>query len=158
MLIYEQARDALVKKLGPDHPSTLITMHNLASAYLAAGKRADAIELLEQVRDAQARRLPANHPEILSTLNNLASAYQSAGRASEAMVLYEQAAEGVEQRRFQHQHAGRAEVAARRQRARGDVPAEPGDRDHIRRHADRGERGDERVGEARRDLVRDEAQ
>ena len=31
--LFEQVRDAQVKKLGADHPDTLTTLHNLAGAY-----------------------------------------------------------------------------------------------------------------------------
>ena len=63
-------------KLGPDHPDTLATLHNLAWAYQAAGKLPKAIALLERVRDAQIAKLGPDHPDTLITLNNLASAYR----------------------------------------------------------------------------------
>ena len=35
-------------RLGPDHPSTLLNMNNLATAYLAAGRLNEALHLLEE--------------------------------------------------------------------------------------------------------------
>jgi tetratricopeptide (TPR) repeat protein len=107
MELLEQVRDTFVEKLGPNHPSTLSTRNNLALAYQAAGKLPKAIELLEHVRDAQVKQLGADHPRTLTTLNNLASAYFADGKPEQALPLFEQAAEGVEKRKFQHEHAWR---------------------------------------------------
>ena len=73
--LLERVRDALIAKLGPDHPDTPITLNNLALAYLAVGKLPEAIALLERVRDAEIARLGPDHPDTLNTLSNLATAY-----------------------------------------------------------------------------------
>ena len=104
--LFEQVRDARVKKLGVDHPDTLTTLNNLAVAYKSAGKLPEAIALFEQVRDAQVKKLGADHPGSLITLSNLAAAYQAAGRSLEALPLFEQAATGMAKLRFQHVFAG----------------------------------------------------
>src|SRR5262249_19412323 len=104
--LHEQLRDAVVKKLGADHPGTLATLNNLGNAYHAADRLPEAIKLLEQVRDACVKKLGADHPSTLSTLASLAAAYPSAGKLREAVTAFEQAAAGVEKRRFQHVHAG----------------------------------------------------
>ena len=61
-------------KLATDHPDTLDTLVNLATAYQAAGKLSEAIKLFEQVRDALVTKLGADHPDTLTSLNNLATA------------------------------------------------------------------------------------
>ena len=76
--------------LGPDHPSTLASRHNLASAYQDAGRLNDAIALYEQNLEDRARTLGPDHRDTLTSRNNLASAYQDAGRLNDAIALYEQ--------------------------------------------------------------------
>jgi len=77
----------LERLLGPDHPDTLTSRTNLASAYQAADKPAEAIPLFEQALFGRERLLGPDHPDTLSSRINLASAYQAAGRAAEAVVL-----------------------------------------------------------------------
>ncbi|MGI5219522.1 tetratricopeptide repeat protein [Nocardia sp. CA-290969] len=77
--------------LGAEHPGTLGTRHNLASAYQAAGRVAEAIPLYERTLTDSERVLGAEHPGTLGTRNNLALAYQVAGRVAEAIPLHERA-------------------------------------------------------------------
>ncbi len=67
--------------LGPDHPDTLNSRNNLAAAYVAAGRAAEAIELHQQTLAAFERVLGPDHPSTLSSRNNLAAAYRAAGQA-----------------------------------------------------------------------------
>ena len=76
--------------LGPDHPDTLTSRNNLANAYWAAGRRAEAISLHEQVLAARERVLGPDHPDTLSSRGNLAAFYQGADRTEEAISLHEQ--------------------------------------------------------------------
>jgi len=78
-----------LKKLGADHPDTLATLSNLATAYQATGRTADAIALFERVRDARVEKLGADHPHTLNTLNNLALAYWSLKRFDQSIPLFE---------------------------------------------------------------------
>jgi hypothetical protein len=89
MKMAETAAEGLERTLGPDHPDTLTALNNLASAYQAAGKLAEAIALLERVRDARIAKFGPDLPDTLTAVNNLASAYQAAGMLPEAIVLYE---------------------------------------------------------------------
>jgi hypothetical protein len=53
--------------LGPDHPDTLTSRNNLATAYRAAGRTGEAITLHEQTLAAIECILgprPSQHPEI----------------------------------------------------------------------------------------------
>ena len=79
--------------LGPDHPSTLASRNNLASAYQYAGRLDEAIALFEQTLEDSTRTLGPHHPNTLITRSNLAGAYQDAGRLEEAITLFEQTLE-----------------------------------------------------------------
>ncbi len=77
--------------LGPDHPDTIGSKHNLAMAYQAAGRIDESLALY---REALARRraiLGPDHPDTLFSMNNLASCSREAGRFDEALPLYEEA-------------------------------------------------------------------
>ncbi len=86
----EQAHDAQVKKLGPDHPHALATVHKLSGVDREAGKATKAIALLEQARDAQVKKLGPDLPDTLETLGSLAWAYKDAGKTTEAIAMFEQ--------------------------------------------------------------------
>ena len=72
--------------LGSDHPDTLTSRNNLALAYQAAGRAAEAIPLLERTLADRDRLLGANHPDTLTSRDNLASAYRAAGLAIKAAI------------------------------------------------------------------------
>ena len=60
--------------LGADHPVTLTSRHNLATAYWAGGRAAEAIPLFEQVLAAREHVLGHEHPATVTARNNLAMA------------------------------------------------------------------------------------
>jgi tetratricopeptide (TPR) repeat protein len=91
----ESAAEGLKRALGVDHLETLDTLHQLAVAYLHAGKLPEASALFEQVRDGEVKKLGADDPLTLITLSNLASTYQYAGRLPEAIALLEQARDTI---------------------------------------------------------------
>ncbi|RSN61518.1 Nephrocystin-3 [Amycolatopsis sp. WAC 04182] len=74
---------------GPDHPSTLTSRNNLASAYRSAGDLDRAIPLYEATLADRERVQGPDHPDTLLSRNNLASAYRSAGDLDRAIPLYE---------------------------------------------------------------------
>ncbi len=90
ILVGEPLTADLERVLGPDHPDTLGSRNNLATAYRAAGRAADAIRQHEQTLAALKRTLGPDHPDTLASRNNLALAYQAAGRAAGAIPLFEQ--------------------------------------------------------------------
>ena len=65
--------------LGPDHPDTLTSRNNLAAAYQAAGRAAEAIPLYEQTLADRERVLGPDHPDTLTSRNNLAAARAALG-------------------------------------------------------------------------------
>jgi hypothetical protein len=88
-LALETARVAeLERVLGPDHSDTLNARNNLAAAYQAAGRAADAIPLFEHTLVARERVLGPNHPDTLSSQNDLATSYQEASRYTEAILMF----------------------------------------------------------------------
>ncbi len=78
------------RALGPDHPDTLASRNNLAAAYRAAGRTAEAIPLHQQTLADRERVLGPDHPDTLASRNNLAVAYVAAGRSDEAIPLHRQ--------------------------------------------------------------------
>jgi tetratricopeptide (TPR) repeat protein len=84
-----RSSDTFRHSLGPDDPTTLTTLDNLAVNYRLAGRTAEAIALHERVRDARVRRLGSDHPDTLATLNHLAAAYRDARRMTDAIPLCE---------------------------------------------------------------------
>ena len=64
--------DDCAQTLGADHPGTLSAFTNLAYAYRAAGRTAEAIPLLERTLADSERVLGADHPNTLTSRNNLA--------------------------------------------------------------------------------------
>jgi hypothetical protein len=90
IVLLEKARATFQTRLGPDHSRTLLSMNNLATAYMAAGKLDLALPLFEQTLQLKKARLGPNHPDTLLSMNNLAAAYQAAGKLDLALPLYEE--------------------------------------------------------------------
>ncbi|MHB1423324.1 MAG: serine/threonine-protein kinase [Gemmataceae bacterium] len=89
----ERARDLTTEHLGPDHPHTLDSLHNLARAYSGLGRDADALKLMEEVVADRTRVLGPDHRDTLWGLNNLANCYADLGRTTEALRLREEVLE-----------------------------------------------------------------
>ena len=89
-LSLSDAVNLLDETLGSDHPDTLASRNNLASAYQDAGRLEQAIPLFERILADSERLLGPDHPHTLISRNNLAGAYESVGRLDEAIDLYEQ--------------------------------------------------------------------
>ncbi|MGO9791661.1 MAG: tetratricopeptide repeat protein [Solirubrobacteraceae bacterium] len=67
---------------------TLATRHELASAYRAAGRVAEAIAIYEALLADKERILGTEHPSTLTTRNNLASAYRALGHVGKTTVKW----------------------------------------------------------------------
>ena len=74
----------------PNHPDTLASRNNLASAYRSADRLEQTTDLLEQNLTEALRILGPDHPHTLIIRDNLARAYQDAGRLEQAIDLFEQ--------------------------------------------------------------------
>jgi tetratricopeptide (TPR) repeat protein len=90
ILVGQPVTADLALMLGADHCDTLASRNNLAIAYLAVGRAAEAVRLHEQTLAGRERVLGADHPDTWASRNNLAVAYLRAGRAAEAIPLLEQ--------------------------------------------------------------------
>ncbi|SEU47807.1 NB-ARC domain-containing protein [Nonomuraea wenchangensis] len=88
---FERACVTYERVLGGDHPDTLMSRNNLASAYESAGDVGRAIPLYEATLADCERVLGGEHPDTLTSRNNLAYAYKSAGDLGRAIPLYERA-------------------------------------------------------------------
>jgi tetratricopeptide (TPR) repeat protein len=82
-----QVLEAYRRLLGPEHPNTLASMHNLAMTLLALGDAAGAAELHRQVLDTRRRVLEPEHPDMLLSMHNLAEALRVQGDAAGAADL-----------------------------------------------------------------------
>ena len=91
--LLEQVRDRQVKKagLGPTHPHTLSTYHNLAGMYWKAEQLDKAIPLFEYALKHREETLGRTHPHTLDTVKMLGVAYRDAGRLEKAIPLLEEA-------------------------------------------------------------------
>lgn len=69
---WTQLTTAATQHLGPDHPDTLSTRHNLARWRGAAGDPAGAAEAFGQLLHDYLRVLGPDHPDTLGTRHNLA--------------------------------------------------------------------------------------
>ncbi len=78
------------RTLGPDHPDTLTSQNDLATAYAEAGRANEAILLFRLTLAARERLLSSDHPDTLRSRTSLAEAYHAAGRIADAIPLVRQ--------------------------------------------------------------------
>ncbi|MFG2676880.1 tetratricopeptide repeat protein, partial [Streptomyces sp. NPDC048445] len=93
---FERALATRERVLGDDHPDTLASRHNLASAYRVAGDTGRAIPLHERTLQDRERVLGDDHPDTLASRHNLAHAYRAAGNIGRAIPLYERTLQDCE--------------------------------------------------------------
>jgi hypothetical protein len=70
--LFTRARATFATRLGPDHPDTLMSMNDLASAYRDAGKYDRARPLFEETLALRKSKLGPDHPDTLQSMSNLA--------------------------------------------------------------------------------------
>lgn len=85
-----QQYESKLKRNGPEHPSTSISLANLAWCYAENRRFDEAIRHWEKARKAREPLFGPEHPDTFTILNYLARAYQGAGRVDEAINLLEQ--------------------------------------------------------------------
>ncbi|KAL4860277.1 hypothetical protein BDV12DRAFT_181828 [Aspergillus spectabilis] len=59
------------KVLGPEHPHTLASMHNLAFAVKGLGNMLDALSLIKNCIDLRNKVLGSDHPHAIASSNTL---------------------------------------------------------------------------------------
>jgi tetratricopeptide (TPR) repeat protein len=101
--------------LGPGHAQSVVARGQLADAYAAAGRHAEALAATEATLADRERTLGPEHPLAVAARVNAARSLEAAGRTDEALALYEQAL-GSRERMFGGAHpetlAVRAQLAA----------------------------------------------
>jgi tetratricopeptide (TPR) repeat protein len=93
VLLFEEALQKSLAKLGPDHPQTLTNMGNLAVAYMTSGQPAKAVPLCEDTLKKMKAKLGPDHPNTLTCMNILAGAYRASGQLARAVPLFEETLE-----------------------------------------------------------------
>ena len=101
--LYEKTLEVRHDLLGPDHPSTLDAMGNLAGSLWEVGDFEAARELQERGLEIRRRVLGLEHPDTLRTAGNLAGSLQSLGDLQAAMELLEDNLE-IQTRRLGEEH------------------------------------------------------
>jgi tetratricopeptide (TPR) repeat protein len=89
--LYQRALTVREQELGPTHPSTAISLNNLAELYRRQGKDAEALPLYQRALAIYEQELGPTHPNTATSLNNLALLYKSQGKYAEALPLYQRA-------------------------------------------------------------------
>ncbi len=79
----------LERLAGFSDPGTVTARAQLAVAYEAAGRLAEAIPLFEQVLAERGQALGPDHPDTARSRSDLARAYRSTGRVADAVPLLE---------------------------------------------------------------------
>jgi Tetratricopeptide repeat len=75
--------------LGPEHPSTLTSMSNLASTFWNEGRWAEAEKLDVQVMETRKTVLGPEHPDTLTSMWNLSYTWKQQGRDNNALAMLE---------------------------------------------------------------------
>jgi tetratricopeptide (TPR) repeat protein len=86
----ERARVLRQAQLGPDHPDTLTSMHDLAEGYQLAGKLGLAVPLHEETLERRKATLGPEHLDTTRSMHLLAFAYLGAGQIDQALPLFEE--------------------------------------------------------------------
>jgi non-specific serine/threonine protein kinase/serine/threonine-protein kinase len=92
----EAAYDWRTKNLGPDHPDTLASAHNLAVLAERQGRYDDAHAILEPTLEARRRVLGRNDPETLTTLSNFGDIHVAVGDLEAAEEAFREVLAGLE--------------------------------------------------------------
>jgi tetratricopeptide (TPR) repeat protein len=79
--------------LGPEHPTTLVTISNLASTLEQEGRYAEAEKMQREVLDIERRVLGPEHPLTAISVYNLGGLAAHQGRTNESFSLLRQAVE-----------------------------------------------------------------
>lgn len=79
------------RKLGEEHPRTLVTANALAMMYKVQGRYTEAEVLYLRSLAISQRTFGDTHPFTLATMRSLASLYSTQGRLAEAALLHRRA-------------------------------------------------------------------
>jgi tetratricopeptide (TPR) repeat protein len=90
-LLHLQALEIRQRRLGDNHPSTAVSLNNLASLYESQGRYVEAKSDYLQAVQISRRTLGDDHPDVAIRLNNLAGLHVILGQYTEAEMLFLQA-------------------------------------------------------------------
>jgi hypothetical protein len=76
--------------LGPDHTSTLTTVHELGSLYVDQGKIVEAEVMLQRELEGYEKALGPDHEWTLLAASDLEDLYRKSGRKKEAKIIHKQ--------------------------------------------------------------------
>jgi eukaryotic-like serine/threonine-protein kinase len=88
--VLEKARATRSAELGADHPDTLESLNELATAYLFARQSAKVLPLLEEAVPLMKAKLGPDHPHTLTGMGSLGMAYADVGQSDKALPLLEE--------------------------------------------------------------------
>jgi serine/threonine protein kinase/TolA-binding protein len=88
--LFKKSRATREHLLGPDHPDTLRSMHNLADGSYALGKYDLAVSLWEEALNRMKVNLGPDHSDTLETMRCLAGGYYTVGKLDLALPLAEE--------------------------------------------------------------------
>ena len=95
--LYIDCLDKKKASLGIDHPSTLISMHNLANFYKKQGMKEDAKSFyLECLELCETAHISTTHPRLIALKMDLADLYMEGGNVQDAEMLYSECAQTFE--------------------------------------------------------------
>ena len=86
---HKLSHEARLSVLGPEHPETLSSLHNLGVAYDGAGELDKAISILKEVHQLRSDTLGAENPRTLDSLFCLGQACEADGRLDEAILHFQ---------------------------------------------------------------------
>ncbi|KAF4417536.1 Kinesin light chain 1 [Colletotrichum fructicola] len=94
--MYERALQGYEKAWGPDHTSTLDSVHCLGLLYKDQGRLKEAEAMYDRALQGYEKAWGLEHTSTLLTVNNLGNLYSDQGRLKEAEAMYERALQGRE--------------------------------------------------------------
>ncbi|MEM7051317.1 MAG: protein kinase [Acidobacteriota bacterium] len=85
--VIEEAVARIHRRLGPEHPRTMVATEALGTVLFDTGEAQRAQELMDQVLANRRRTLGENHPEVIASLYNLGAMASAQGRFDTAERL-----------------------------------------------------------------------
>ena len=85
LALFNVALEGRRRVLGPEHPDTIQTEHDLASFFVGVERFADAIQILERVLGVQQRVLGTEHWQTIRTIDSIGVALLKSGRPREGL-------------------------------------------------------------------------
>jgi tetratricopeptide (TPR) repeat protein len=82
--LFKRALEINEKALGPDHPDTALSLHNLATLYASRGNFFNAAPLLARALATAERALGVEHPDVAKFAESYSQVLEKLGRGYEA--------------------------------------------------------------------------